>query len=407
MGTYSVSAATAIAAQNDFATWASMVNAYSADARVVWDWPNPYGNSFWNSEHVCNKPHTQCKDNLVWGSGMNDGSEEGGMLGFFVDGHADEGGNLIAFVNPDGSIFSIRRDCGNVLGGISPLSAQWNITGRTGVSTTSYYDAGTHVSVSPSTPGPYPASSPLTVTPGQTTYWWSDIYNYGPFSTTGFQYGVRYTLNGQPAGGCSWPSVPDPPGPTWSGSCPPWNSNVIDPSIGIQNGGFNNGGQGWTLGAGTQWAGYTAASGLNQPFEGTSFLATNAPVSGGSVYQDIAVPVAAGQQYCFSAEVATQTGSSPASGTFALWLVGNSGNEAAAAYPSGLPINSWTKIGSCITATGPHDYMRIQYYPNPLPAGGTTVIDDVKVGPGVGGNMVPGQGIIAPAVTLMRMISTR
>ncbi|MEJ0073252.1 MAG: hypothetical protein WDN27_04210 [Candidatus Saccharibacteria bacterium] len=411
-----------INAMNDWNTFTQMVNSYNQSGRIGWSTPYTFGAGTTNSEHVCTGAHGTCNDAAVYGSGNNDGSQDGHGLGFYSLGSA-ESGTLIVFYNSDGSNVALRRECGNLIGQISPLQSLWKLVGRTGVSTTSYNDAAANVSIAGVSNGSHPASSPLTVSPGQTMYWWNDVVNQGPLATNGFQYGVRYTLNGQPAAWCNWPSTQ----PYWSSttapttaSCPALTQNEVTPTSLLVNGNWENGATGWNA-SGVNFVVYPSGA-TNPAYEGNYYAATNAIVSGGSIYQDVPVNVIPGQTYCAGAEMANQgAGTGPAStGTFAIWLIGGSSNEVGAAYPSSLPGGSgWQLQRACVYATVPHTAIRVQYYPTyPNTTYGTTVIDSVSLTAGTAGlfpdpvqqNIEPGtdatQYVLNPCGRFRRMPET-
>ncbi|GAB4048641.1 RHS repeat-associated core domain-containing protein [Catellatospora paridis] len=143
------------------------------------------------------------------------------------------------------------------------------------------------------------------------------------------------------------------------------------------NGGFNNGFSNWTGGAGTNYAVYGPGVHGNEPYEGSGYAATNTTVTGGSIYQDVNLAINPGDTFCGTAQVATQGTAGGASGSFVLWLMGESQTGSTKSYAN-LPVGSnWTPIATCITATATYNKLRVQFYPNPNAP--TTIIDAVDV----------------------------
>ncbi len=165
----------------------------------------------------------------------------------------------------------------------------------------------------------------------------------------------------------------------WTAEGPP-----PPPSTGTDlalNGGFNDGTQYWSAGAGTNYTTYGSGQGAGtDPYEGSGYLATNTSQSGGSMYQDVALSISTGQTFCASAEVVTDGNGTGAGGTLALWLLGDTTNDQSIATFGDLPGgNSWTPVSTCVTASGAHNDLRIQFYPDVN--GPTLAIDAVDAHP--------------------------
>ena len=142
------------------------------------------------------------------------------------------------------------------------------------------------------------------------------------------------------------------------------------------NGGFEDGGAPWTVWPNTHsnFSVYEGAS----AHSGSHYGATNTAAGGGGIYQDVTVNTSASELICGSAWLRTEGTATGASGSFALWLIGDTRHEAGTARYSGLGNGGdWTQIQTCVEATSSHSTLRIQFYPNP---GSPTVeIDDVDV----------------------------
>ena len=111
---------------------------------------------------------------------------------------------------------------------------------------------------------------------------------------------------------------------------------------------------------------------------GSYFGATSTASAGGGIYEDVPLSTGAGQLVCASAWVRTQFPAVGASGTFVIWLRGETTSVAGSAHYSGLgDLGAWSQVHTCAEATSAHNGMRIQFYPTP---GGPTVdMDDVDV----------------------------
>jgi hypothetical protein len=111
---------------------------------------------------------------------------------------------------------------------------------------------------------------------------------------------------------------------------------------------------------------------------GGYFAATNTTVSGGGIYQDIALNTTAGETVCGSAWLRTEVPDTGASGQFVMWLIGTAATDLGGTPYSQLSYgDSWTQVHTCVEATGSHTLLRVQLYPDP---GSSTVeMDDVNV----------------------------
>jgi Domain of unknown function (DUF1906) len=146
----------------------------------------------------------------------------------------------------------------------------------------------------------------------------------------------------------------------------------------LTNGGFNNYLSGWHVAGGAHAAAYASGVAGTQAFESTGYLATNASLPSGSVYQDVAVKINAGDTYCVTAQATTARTAPGGSATFALWMLGGGGAENSTVHLSGLPGSStWTPGEVCTTATTSHTTVRVQLYP--LSKGPTVGLDAVTL----------------------------
>jgi len=130
-----------------------------------------------------------------------------------------------------------------------------------------------------------------------------------------------------------------------------------------QNGGFNAGFNNWSLWSSSNWAIYGTGQTGNDPYEGSSFIATNTWQAGGGIYQVIPRTINTGDSYCASARVVTQGTVGGAGGLLALFLLGNTqevGTQSFSNLPGG---NGWTLIQTCVTASRSHTNLQIQFYP--------------------------------------------
>jgi hypothetical protein len=146
------------------------------------------------------------------------------------------------------------------------------------------------------------------------------------------------------------------------------------------NGGFEEGGAGWSPYPGTN-SNFSVYQGNSTypAHSGSYFAATNTPSAGGGIYQDLSLATSAGETICGSAWVRTESTATGAAGAFVLWLIGGSGSsDAGDVTYSGLGNGTdWTQVQTCVEATSSHSTLRIQFYPN---VGSPTVeIDDVDV----------------------------
>jgi hypothetical protein len=134
------------------------------------------------------------------------------------------------------------------------------------------------------------------------------------------------------------------------------------------NGGFNQGSGSWQVWPQSTFTIYSGGVTGNDPYEGSQFAATNTPVDGGGIYQDIQGSIGAGDTFCASAQVATQGTGSGAGGNVTLWgLNGSGGSEGTNRPFTNLPGgNQWTPAQTCFTATRDHPAIRVQFYPSAI-----------------------------------------
>lgn len=146
----------------------------------------------------------------------------------------------------------------------------------------------------------------------------------------------------------------------------------------VENGGFNNhGSAGWHKTAST-WFKSEAAGNLGTgAYEGNEFGATATTVRGGGIYQEVLLPIAAGESLCADAEVVTAAAHPGAAGVMALTLLGKSPSQASL-VPFG-PLGArgkWTPVSTCVTSASRHAGFRIEFYDLPgTPALGIDAVD--------------------------------
>ena len=100
---------------------------------------------------------------------------------------------------------------------------------------------------------------------------------------------------------------------------------------------------------------------------GGAFAATNTSSDAGSIYQDIALSTSPGETVCGSAWVRTQVPDTGASGSFALFLLGNTATDSGSAQFGGLTFgnDAWTQVHGCVEATGSHTTAARPALPHP------------------------------------------
>ncbi len=142
-----------------------------------------------------------------------------------------------------------------------------------------------------------------------------------------------------------------------------------------QNGSFESGLAPWQPGSHSNFVVY--ANGQISPsdaaYAGSHYAAMNTSAPGGGLYEDIGgLAISPGDTFCGSALVRDQLQETGAQGSFVVWLIGGSSNEAGTDVFSNLGNGpNWTPVSSCVTATSPHSQVRIQFYPTP----GTPTLD--------------------------------
>ncbi|HEU4967150.1 MAG TPA: NlpC/P60 family protein [Candidatus Saccharimonadales bacterium] len=136
------------------------------------------------------------------------------------------------------------------------------------------------------------------------------------------------------------------------------------------NGGFEQGSGSWSITQNTNYANYGAnnpAAGGAQPYEGSHFEATNAYGANASLYQDIAISLSNGNEYCVNAMLTTADGGGASGGFGDLNLYAMNGGtvvSAGSTHFSGLPNNNqWVPVSACIYVTGAANTLRVQLYP--------------------------------------------
>ena len=142
------------------------------------------------------------------------------------------------------------------------------------------------------------------------------------------------------------------------------------------NGGFESGSGSWGAMAGTNYVAYPSGQIPGESARsGQYYAAMNTSQSGGGIYQDVPVSTVAGNLSCASAWVQTQ-GTTGASGTFTLFLMGGSSTESAGVNFL-ADSTGWQQVQTCVSATTSHTQLRIQFYPTPNTP--TLEIDDIDV----------------------------
>jgi hypothetical protein len=146
----------------------------------------------------------------------------------------------------------------------------------------------------------------------------------------------------------------------------------------VESGGLNRGGAaGWRTSSHSWFAIEPAGRLASRPYEGNGFGVTNTTQAGGGIYQDVPLAVSAGDSFCADAEVVTAGAGRGARGDMTIWLLGGSASQSSSAAFGSLPgSNRWTQVSTCVTATGSHSDVRIQFYDVPrTPTLGIDAVD--------------------------------
>ena len=134
----------------------------------------------------------------------------------------------------------------------------------------------------------------------------------------------------------------------------------------VNNGDFSRPGSGRWRRAGDAHFAVDPAGKLATSYAGNGFAVTSASGAGGGIYQDIALPVSAGESFCADAEVVTAGARSGAAGSLTIWLRGTSPTQSSRIDFGPLPGHSqWTPVSTCVTATSAHSDIRVQFYDDP------------------------------------------
>jgi hypothetical protein len=135
----------------------------------------------------------------------------------------------------------------------------------------------------------------------------------------------------------------------------------------VENGGFNQHDvRGWHKGSHSQFRIERAGRLATRPYEGSDFGITSTSILGGGIYQDISLPIVAGERFCAGAEVVTAGAHPGARGEMTLWLFGDSVSQSSSVGFGRLPAKSrWTRVSTCVTATRRHSDIRVQFYDAP------------------------------------------
>ena len=146
----------------------------------------------------------------------------------------------------------------------------------------------------------------------------------------------------------------------------------------VENGGLDRGGvAGWRTSSHSWFAIEPAGELASGPYEGNGFGVTNTTEAGGGIYQDIPLAVSAGDSFCADAEVVTAGAGKGARGEMTIWLLGETAGQSSSVAFGSLPgSNRWTQVSTCVTATGSHSDVRIQFYDVPrTPTLGIDAVD--------------------------------
>jgi len=135
----------------------------------------------------------------------------------------------------------------------------------------------------------------------------------------------------------------------------------------VEDGGFKLGDPGgWRTESDTHFAVARTGELGTRPYAGNGFGAVSTTVSGGGIYQDISLPIRAGDSFCADAEVVSAGKRPKAWGTMTVWLLGDTAPESSSIGFGPLPGKSqWTPKSTCVTATRAHADLRIQFYDDP------------------------------------------
>ncbi len=158
----------------------------------------------------------------------------------------------------------------------------------------------------------------------------------------------------------------------------PLRSDASSPNL-LTAGSFEQSTAGWQklipTGGIVNWANYNTAAGAPAPaYDGTGYLAFNTNIGGGSVFQDVAVPVGTGGTYEASVFLSSQSG--PATGTFCLWSLGSSNTDLCSAYS----VNSATGYQNYVLVFGvPQATSTLRFQVYPTANGGTTDMDTASL----------------------------
>ena len=129
------------------------------------------------------------------------------------------------------------------------------------------------------------------------------------------------------------------------------------PTLALNNSSFESGTQGWSLVGPCNYTTYQ-----NNPHHGNSYLAANRNGNPActSIYQDINIPVQAGQTYRLGAWIRSGSGNN-LEGSVVLWGIGQNPNENASAGYS-FDGSYWKCIETVFTPTMSHTSFRAEFY---------------------------------------------
>ena len=114
----------------------------------------------------------------------------------------------------------------------------------------------------------------------------------------------------------------------------------------VQNGGFEQPERNGLARDAHAWLGIESAGKLDtMPYGGGGFAVTNTSVPSGGIYQDVSLPIPAGDSLCADAEVVTAGADPGARGKMAIWLLGKSKDQVSFVDFGRLPAKShWTAV---------------------------------------------------------------
>jgi hypothetical protein len=187
--------------------------------------------------------------------------------------------------------------------------------------------------------------------------------------------GEYVQINSTPPGTPSSPGAA--PGSTYGPPMPNSHPSGVPGNL-LQNGSFENSGNGWAViqpsSGSTNISRYEAGHGAPAgAHDGSWYLATNTNGGGGSIYQDVTVNAGAGASYVGTAWLSAQSGT--ASGSLCVWGLAAPGTDDCVPYS--VAAGTYTKVQVVYDLPAAYSTLRFQIYPTPN--GGTTDIDTASL----------------------------